>query len=158
MMDMWILNSHELESKIWIWKTLLKKPLACFNSPLDLKRETIFPNIFFCPFTFPIFHFQNGFLQYFCNSVSPWQKENSNIRNSKLNLFTAIFWRIEPMCLDGLCYFERHHFYENREKKGQGGNIERQVELNENENLTAYLHHTYLNYRIIYHIPQLLNV
>lgn len=63
------------------------------------------------------------------------------------------------MCLGGLCYFERHHFYENRGKKGQGGRIERQVELNENENLTAYLHHTYiLNYRIIYHIPQLLNV
>ena len=58
----------------------------------------------------------------------------------------AIFRKIEPMCLDGLCYFERHHFYENRGKKGQGGNIERQVELNENENLTAYLHHTYLNY------------
>ena len=49
----------------------------------------------------------------------------------------AIFWKIEPMCLDGLCYFERHHFYENRGKKGQGGNIERQVELNENENLTC---------------------
>ena len=56
----------------------------------------------------------------------------------------AIFWRIEPMCLGGLCYFERHHFYENRGKKGQGGNIERQVELNENENLTAYLHRPYI--------------
>ena len=57
------------------------------------------------------------------------------------------------MCLGGLCYFERHHFYENRGKKGQGAKIERQVELNENENLTANLHHTYLKYRIIYHIP-----
>ena len=42
---------------------------------------------YFSPLFCTIFYFQNVFLQYFCNSVSPWWKENWNTRKQNYIIY-----------------------------------------------------------------------